>query len=239
MLRRAKARYELGLYKDALSDISKVNASSEKTDDSVSFENTVKAAVTGNKSGANAQVAAAKGNAKPPPSKEQTANMLRQSNNQFVCKVTMDSETKILHLPYGISYHTLQLAIKEKWTGLHNFKIFYQDREQDWVLVTCARDVAKAQQDIIAYAQRVLSQRQRQGLDSQVGHCQHSVCHTGTRLTLDCPSTAVQPVHSPLWPLSHTAPHQLMRECLTGGQPPHTSIIAHAAAAPSAPHRML
>eukprot|EP00892_Ulva_mutabilis_P001101 jgi/Ulvmu1/10992/UM007_0172.1 len=167
LLRRAKARYELGLYKDALSDISKVNSSAEKNDDSVSFETTVKAAVTGNKPGANSQVAPAKAAAKPPPTKEQTANMLRQSNNQFVCKVTMESETKILHLPYGISYYMLQQAIKEKWTGLHNFKILYQDRDQDWVLVTCARDVAKAQQDIIAYAQRVLSQRQRQGLDSQ------------------------------------------------------------------------
>lgn len=168
MFRRAKARFELGLYKDALGDITKVNSSSEKSDDSVAFENTVKAAVTGNKPGANAQVSPAKGNAKPPPTKEQTMQMLRQSNNQFVCKVTMDSETKILHLPFGINYYNLQQAIKEKWTGLHNFKIFYQDREQDWVLVTCARDVSKAQQDIIAYAQRVLSHRQRQGLDSQV-----------------------------------------------------------------------
>lgn len=171
LFRRAKARFELGLYKDALSDISKVNASSEKSDDSVEFENTVKSAVAGNKPGANTPASQAKGNAKPPPTKEQTMHMLRQSNNQFVCKVTMDSETKILHLPFGITYYTLQQAIKEKWTGLHNFKIFYQDRDQDWVLVTCARDVAKAQQDIIAYAQRVLSHRQRQGLDSQVRPC--------------------------------------------------------------------
>jgi tetratricopeptide (TPR) repeat protein len=171
LYRRARARFEMELYKDALNDITKVNASAEKSEDSTAFETKVRAALTGNKPAggeAPAGSVASKPSQKPQYTKEHTAQMLRQANNSFVCKVTLDSETKVLHLPYGISYYALQHAIKEKWTGLHNFKIFYHDRESDWVLVTCAKDVAKAQQEILAYAQRLVTHRQRQGLDSQV-----------------------------------------------------------------------
>lgn len=170
LFRRARARFEVGLYKDALSDVAKVNASTEKNDESTAFEKKVRDVLAGNKAGTadvNGPVVA-KPNQKQPLSKEQTQQMLKSTGHQFVCKVTLEGETKVLHLPYGITYYGLQLAIKEKWTGLHNFKIFYQDRETDWVLVTCAKDVVKAQHDVLSYAQRHMASRQRQGLDTQV-----------------------------------------------------------------------
>ena len=82
----------------------------------------------------------------------------------------------MLHLPYGISYYSLQQAIKEKWTGLHNFKIFYHDRDSDWVLVTCQKDVVKAQHEVLTYAQRHMAYRQRQGLDTQVSFSHIQSC---------------------------------------------------------------
>ena len=170
LFRRARARFELGFYKDALSDVTKVNGSEEKNEESTAFEKKVRDVLAGNKSGTEASSGpvAAKPNQKTPVTKEQTQNMLKSSGHQFVCKATLDGETKVLHLPYGITYYGLQQAIKEKWTGLHNFKIFYHDRDSDWVLVTCAKDVVKAQHDVLTYAQRHMAYRQRQGLDTQV-----------------------------------------------------------------------
>jgi hypothetical protein len=168
---RARARFESGLFKDALADIVKVNASSEKSEDSTAFEAKVRTAISGkaNGTGGNGTISDASAAGKPQQySKEQTAALLKQSPSQFVCKVTLESETKYVHVPYGISYYALQQIIKSKWTGLHNFRISYQDKDQDWVLITSAKDVNKAQQEILAYAQRLVNQRQRQGLDSQV-----------------------------------------------------------------------
>lgn len=167
LFRRARARFEVGLYKDALSDVAKVNASTEKNEESVTFEKKVRDVLAGHKPEVSGPVVA-NPNQKQPPTKEQTQQMLRQAGHQFVCKVTLEGETKVLHLPYGITYYGLQLAIKEKWTGLHNFKIFYHDRDSDWVLVTCAKDVVKAQHEVLTYAQRHMAYRQRQGLDTQV-----------------------------------------------------------------------
>jgi hypothetical protein len=147
-----------------------VNQSAEKNEDSVAFEKKVRDVLAGNKP--NTEIAAGpatpKPNQKQQLTKEQTQQMLKQTGHQFVCKVTLDGETKVLHLPYGITYYQLQQAIKEKWTGLHNFKIFYHDRDSDWVLVTCAKDVIKAQHEVLTYAQRHMALRQRQGLDTQV-----------------------------------------------------------------------
>lgn len=175
---RARARFESERYKDALSDIQKVNASQSKSDDTASLEAKIRERLSGksgvnggaNGNGAVAEAPSAVSKASKPPAytREQAAQALRQNGSNFVCKVTLDGETKYVHVPFGISYAQLQQAIKAKWTGLHNFKIFYHDKDGDSVLITCARDVSKAQSEILAYAQRVLSQRQRQGLDAQV-----------------------------------------------------------------------
>lgn len=177
---RARARFESERYKDALSDIQKVNASPSKTDETAALEAKVRERLSGkgganggahggaNGAAADAPSAVRKASKPPTYTREQAAQVLRQNGSNFVCKVTLDGETKYVHVPFGISYLQLQQAIKAKWTGLHNFKIYYSDKDGDSVLITCARDVSKAQSEILAYAQRVLSQRQRQGLDAQV-----------------------------------------------------------------------
>ena len=175
--RRATARFESKLYKDALNDIQKVNAA-EKDDESAALETELRNILSGkvpNGTAAGGAAVAKVASTETSPNKgkqqvtkEQTAQMLRSTNNMFTCKVTLDSETKYMQVPYGISYYALQMVIRSKWTGLHNFKTLYQDKDGDWVTITSAKDVAKAQQEILAYAQRMLSQRQRQGLEAQV-----------------------------------------------------------------------
>jgi hypothetical protein len=181
---RAQARFESDLYKDALSDIQKVNASAAKSEETIQLESKIRERLSGKGSSNGAAageggsaagngavtdvLAAAKAGKAPTYSKQQAADLLRQNSSTFVCKITLDSETKYVHVPFGVTYYQLQQAIKAKWTGLHNFKIFFHDKDNDWVLITCARDVAKAQNEILTYAQRLLNQRHKQGLDSQV-----------------------------------------------------------------------
>jgi hypothetical protein len=195
---RAQARFESDLYKDALSDIQKVNASGAKSEETAQLESKIRQCLSGKGSsngaasaeGANASgndkvaevPAAAKAGKAPTYSKHQAADLLRQNFTNFVCKVTLDSETKYLHVPFGVTYYQLQQAIKAKWTGLHNFKILFQDKDSDWILITCARDVAKAQNEILTYAQKLLNQRHKQGLDSQV--CEILVRLDGSHMQL-------------------------------------------------------
>jgi PB1 domain len=174
---RAEARYESGLYKDALSDVQKVNTA-DKSDSSAALEGKVRASLAGKAAnggtanGGSSAITEAPAAAQPKKqqyTKEQTASMLKQQPSQFACKVTLEAETKYVHVPFGISYYGLQQLIKTKWTGLANFKIYYLDKDADWVLLTNAKDVQRAQQEILAYAQRVINQRQAQG--SQVRGC--------------------------------------------------------------------
>ena len=192
---RADARYQLEMYKDALSDIQKVNATGDRSEELQEFESRVRNALSGKNSksgggsanGSSTAVAEAPANTvqkKAPVSKDATANILRQNGSNFACKVTLDAETKYVHVPFGVNYHQLQQLIKSKWTGLHNFKIYYHDKDSDWILMTCAKDVQKAQQEILAYAQRVINQRQRQGLDAQV---RAFICSTFTARQLPSP----------------------------------------------------
>ena len=179
---RAHARFESGLFKDALNDIQKVDAGADNSEEDAAFEAKVRAALSGKSSNGQAgggstgaQVTEANGAsaaaaAKKPQalSKDQTGNVLKANATQFVCKVTLENETKYVHVQYGISYYELQQAIKAKWTGLHNFRILYHDKDHEWVTVTSQRDVSRAQQEILTYAQRMINQRSRQGLNEQV-----------------------------------------------------------------------
>ena len=215
---RAHARYESGLFKDALHDIQKINSGNDKNTEDAEFEQKVRSALTGkqsqngsaentpvngtiaNNDGSAPQAAGAVRKKKEPVTQEQTATMLRATREPIVCKATLEGETKYLHVPFGISYFELQQTIKGKWTGLHNFKIYYLDKDSEWVLMTCRRDVQRAQHEIIQYAQRVFNQRQRQGLESAVrrftfdgsdtsGVCaasQCAVCHAVAQPDLAC-----------------------------------------------------
>lgn len=139
LIRRAKAYEHMGQYKQALSDIQKVNKTDSASQDTAESEKRLRDAVAGKR--------AAQPNGAP--QQQQARNIIVQA------KCTLDNETRVVHMNESVSYAELLEAVRAKFPGSGPVILKYLDREGDLVTITERSDLHKAIRELVEHSERM------------------------------------------------------------------------------------
>jgi tetratricopeptide (TPR) repeat protein len=147
LLRRAKALEAMGLYKQALSDVQKVNKLDDAPPENQATEKRLKDILAGKKP-ANAGSSLV-GRRKA----SSTSGAQRQQISVFQAKCTLGDETRLLHIGPSVSYAEMLEGVRAKFPDAPPFALKFLDREGDLVTVTSRQDLQRAMQEAIAASQ--------------------------------------------------------------------------------------
>ncbi|KAL3157883.1 hypothetical protein ABBQ32_012294 [Trebouxia sp. C0010 RCD-2024] len=156
LTRRAKAYENMGHYKQALSDVQKANKGPGATPETQEAEKRLKELLAGKRPAGNNTLATANGTTAA--AKKQQARQQRAQPYVFQAKISLDDETRSMHMTGQVTYAELQHAVRDKFPTAGPLILKYLDKEGDLVTITDRNDLQVALKEVVESADKAAGQ---------------------------------------------------------------------------------